>query len=167
MHSTNTLDEIFDVPDKEDNIQQQPLDRTEFDRYLGDETRIDNNTNILTYWHLNKSIYPNLARLAKRILAIPATNTTIERLFSDSGNTITDRRTRLDTDKINNLLFIKRNMRVLRDIYPSVVEVCRKRNHSLTSTDSTPTATPNKKIKLIARSPELHEETADENDDDE
>ncbi|CAF4977081.1 unnamed protein product, partial [Rotaria socialis] len=57
--------------------------------------------------------------------------------------------------------------RVLRDIYPSVVEVCRKRNHSLTSTDSTPTATPNKKIKLIARSPELHEETADENDDDE
>ncbi|CAF4990406.1 unnamed protein product, partial [Rotaria socialis] len=57
--------------------------------------------------------------------------------------------------------------RVLRDIYPSVVEVCRKRNHSLTSTDSTPTATPNKKIKLIAGSPELHEETADENDDDE
>ncbi|CAF2074084.1 unnamed protein product [Rotaria magnacalcarata] len=106
MHSTNTLDEIFDVPDKEDNIPQQPLDRTEFDRYLGDETRIDNNTNILTYWHLNKSIYPNLARLAKRILAIPATNTTIERLFSDSANTKTDRRTRLDTDKINNLLFI-------------------------------------------------------------
>ncbi|CAF3833689.1 unnamed protein product [Rotaria magnacalcarata] len=145
MHSTNTLDEIFDVPDKEDNIPQQPLDRTEFDRYLGDETRIDNNTNILTYWHLNKSIYPNLARLAKRILAIPATNTTIERLFSDSANTKTDRRTRLDTDKINNL----------------------KRNHSLTSTDSTPTATPNKKIKLIAGSPELYDETADESDDDE
>ena len=57
-------------------------------------------------------------------------------------------------------------MRVLKDIYSSVVEVCRKRNHCLTSTDSTPTAIPNKKIKLTTGSPELHEETADENDDD-
>ncbi|CAF2160577.1 unnamed protein product [Rotaria magnacalcarata] len=99
-HSINTLDEIFDVPHNEDNTQQQPLDRIEFDRYLQDETGIDNNTNILTYWHLNKSTYPNLAPIAKRILAIPATNTTIERLFPNSGNIITDLRTQLDTKKL-------------------------------------------------------------------
>ena len=58
-------------------------------------------------------------------------------------------------------------MRVLKHIYPSVVEVCKKRNHSSTSTNSTPTATPNKKIKLTTGGPELHEERADENDVDE
>ncbi|CAF5171405.1 unnamed protein product, partial [Rotaria magnacalcarata] len=42
----------------------------------------------------------------------------------------------------------------------------QKRNHSLTSTDSTPTQTP-KKTKLTIGSPELYEETVDENDVDE
>ncbi len=64
--------------------------------------------NVLTYWNLNKSLYPSLARIAKRISAIPATNnTSVERLFSHSGNTITNRRIRLHVDKVNNLLFIK------------------------------------------------------------
>ena len=46
-------------------------------------------------WHLNKSLYPNLPQIAKGVLAIPATNTPVERLFSHSGNTITDCRTRI------------------------------------------------------------------------
>jgi hypothetical protein len=91
IHSTNTSDEIFDTPISDNNIQQQPNDKTELDRYLEDETRIDNSRNILTYWNSNKFLYSHLARIAKRILAIPATNTSIERLFSDSGNIITDR----------------------------------------------------------------------------
>ncbi|CAF1554034.1 unnamed protein product [Rotaria sp. Silwood1] len=123
MHLTNSLDEIFDVPNDENDIQQI-IEKTELDRYLEDETKIDNKMNILTYWDLNKSLYPNLARVAKRILAIPATNTTIERLFSDSGNTVTDRRTRLDSDNINYLLFVMHNMKILKEVYPTVIEVC-------------------------------------------
>ncbi|CAF2050309.1 unnamed protein product [Rotaria magnacalcarata] len=161
-HSINTLDEIFDVPHNEDNTQQQPLDRIEFDRYLQDETGIDNNTNILTYWHLNKSTYPNLAPIAKRILAIPATNTTIERLFPNSGNIITDLRTQLDTKKL--VSAAPMGLECGTHIYCSL---CKKRNHSLTSTDSTPIPTQNREIKLTTGSPELHKETADENDDDE
>jgi hypothetical protein len=93
--------------------------------------------NALTCWNLNKSLYPILARIAKRILAIPTTNTSVERLFSDSGNTITNRRIGLDADKVNNLLFIKRNIRTLKEIYPPVVESCTKRKNSFISTDST------------------------------
>ncbi len=115
------------------NIQ---LKKTELDLYLADETRIDI-MNALTCWNLNKSLYPILARIAKRILAIPTTNTSVERLFSDSGNTITNRRIGLDADKVNNLLFIKRNIRTLKEIYPPVVESCTKRKNSFISTDST------------------------------
>jgi hypothetical protein len=167
VHSTNTLDEIFDTPISDNNIQQKPNDKTELDRYLEDETRIDNSTSILTYWNCNKSLYPDLARIAKRILTIPATNTSIERLFSDSGNIITDRRTRLDTDKINSLLFIKKNMRILKEIYPSVVEVCKKRKLDLSSVDSTHCATSTKKLKFTTENQELNEDSTEEDDDNE
>ena len=111
IHSSNTLDEIFDIPIDENDLQTQPMEKSELDLYLEDETRIDNNMNPLSYWDSSKSLYPNLAQIAKRVLSIPATNTSVERLFSHSGNTVTNRRTRLDADKVNNLLFIKRNLR--------------------------------------------------------
>jgi len=71
-----------------------------------DETRIDNSMDVISYWNLNKSLYPNLARITKQFLAMPATNTSVERIFSHTGNTVTNRRTRLDANKIYYLLFI-------------------------------------------------------------
>ncbi|CAF3822945.1 unnamed protein product [Rotaria sp. Silwood1] len=167
IHLINSLDEIFDVPgDDEENMQQQPIEKTELDRYLADETKIENNMNLLQYWDANKSIYPNLARVAKKILAIPASNTSVERLFSDTGNTIIDRRTRLDVDKINNLLFIKRNTRTLKEIYAPVVDLFNKRKINITSTDSTPSTPSTKKVKLTTENQE-NDETIDEDDNDE
>ncbi|CAF3517065.1 unnamed protein product [Rotaria sp. Silwood1] len=122
--------------------------------------------NLLQYWDANKSIYPNLARVAKKILAIPASNTSVERLFSDTGNTITDRRTRLDVDKINNLLFIKRNTRTLKENYAPVVDLSNKRKINITSTDSTPSTPSTKKVKLTTENQE-NDETIDEDDNDE
>ena len=123
--------------------------------------------NMIPYWHLNKSLYPNLAQIAKRVLAILATNTAIERLFSHSGNTVTDRRTCLDADKINNLLFIKRNIRTLQEIFPPAVEHYAKRKSSLISTDSISSTTPNKRIKLVTEVREVDAATTDTDDDDE
>jgi hypothetical protein len=167
MHATNSLDEIFYVPVNESYLEKRPIEKTELDLYLADETRIDNSMNVLNYWNLNKSLYPTLAQIAKRVLAIPATNTTVERLFSHSGSTVTNRRTGLDADKVNNLLFIKRNIRVLKGIYPSAVEQCTKRKSRLVSADSTPSTSPNKKIKLIVESQEVDEATTDEDIDNE
>jgi hypothetical protein len=128
MYLTNLLDEIFDVSVDENHLQKQLIEKeTEIDLYLADETRIDNSMNAISYWNLNKSLYPNLARIAKRVLAIPATNTSVKRLFSHSSNTITNRRTFLDADKINYLLFIKQNMRTLIEIYCPEVDLCAKR----------------------------------------
>ncbi|CAF3327526.1 unnamed protein product [Rotaria socialis] len=55
--------------------------------------------NVLIYWNNNKLVYPALATIAQHVLCIPVANTSVERLFSDSGNTIIIRRTRLKTSK--------------------------------------------------------------------
>ncbi|CAF3357899.1 unnamed protein product [Rotaria sp. Silwood2] len=116
-------------------------------------------------------LHPNLKSFylipTKRILSIPATNTSVERLFSHSGNTVTNRRRRLDADKVNNLLFIKRNLRTLKEIYPLAIEQSTKRKSSVISTDSTSSTTPNKKIKLMTEYQDVNETTSDEENDDE
>ncbi|CAF2755359.1 unnamed protein product [Rotaria sp. Silwood2] len=167
MYSTNSLDEIFDVPDDKNYLQKQLIEKTKLDLYLAAETRIDNNMNVLTYWNLNTSLYPNVARITKRVLAIPATNTSVKRLFSHSGSTVTNKRTRLDADKVDHLLLIKRNIRVLKGVYPSAVEQCTKRKNGLISADSTPSTTTNKKIILMVESQEVDEATTDEDSDNE
>ena len=60
--------------------------------------------------------------------------TSTERLFSHSDNIVTHRRARLDIDKVNNLLVIKRNLRTLKEIYPTSVEQS-SRKRRLVSTD--------------------------------
>ncbi|CAF4525832.1 unnamed protein product, partial [Rotaria magnacalcarata] len=93
------LDDIFDLASSPNKSQDETETKTEFDKYIQDNTKIDKDMNLLIYWKNNESTYPTLAKIAKRILSIPATNTSVERLFSDSGNTITNRRTRLQTSK--------------------------------------------------------------------
>jgi hypothetical protein len=61
-------------------------------------------------------------------------NTAVERLFSDNGNTITSRRTRLQTSKVNQLLFIRRNLSILRELFPPSLEQLNKKKNSITST---------------------------------
>jgi len=116
--------------------------KSEFDKYLEDHTKIDKDVNVLLYWDNNKPLYPVLATIAQHVLCIPATNTSVERLFSDSGNTITNRRTRLQTTKVNQLLFIRQNLFTLRELFPPSLEHLRKRKNS-----STTTTTPMKKPK--------------------
>ncbi|CAF0735179.1 unnamed protein product [Rotaria sordida] len=46
--------------------------------------------------------------------AVPALNTSIERLFSSSKNTVTDKRSSLGAEKINKLLFLQKNLTLLK-----------------------------------------------------
>ncbi|CAF4027150.1 unnamed protein product [Rotaria sordida] len=155
----SSLDDIFDSPTSPDELQDEKLAKTEFDRYIEDNTKIDKDMNILIYWKNNKSSYPTLAKIAKRILSIPATNTSVERLFSDSGNTITNRRTRLQTSKVNQLLFIRRNLSVLRELFPPSIEQIKKRKNSNTST------TPTKKRKYSTEDDDKDLSQEDDNND--
>jgi hypothetical protein len=46
------------------------------------ENRIDKDTNILQYWLGRKSYNPVLFQLSQIVLSIPATQVSVERLFS-------------------------------------------------------------------------------------
>ena len=51
-------------------------------------------------------MWPQLSSVAKVSLAIPATETSSERVFSIDGRTVEDRRMQLSTDAIDNILFV-------------------------------------------------------------
>jgi len=70
------------------------------------------------WWKERKTIFPKLSDLVRKYLHIPGTSVPNEHLFSDTGNHITIRRTRLDPDLLHKMVFLKRNMNIV-EIFPS------------------------------------------------
>ena len=67
-------------------------------------------TDVLSYWCINRHKLPKMSHLARKLLAIPATSTASERVFSTCAVILTDRRCRLSTTSLEMLLFLKYNM---------------------------------------------------------
>uniref|UniRef100_A0AAV2LB67 HAT C-terminal dimerisation domain-containing protein n=1 Tax=Knipowitschia caucasica TaxID=637954 RepID=A0AAV2LB67_KNICA len=65
--------------------------------------------NPLQWWARNERRFPRLARLSKTYLAIPATSTPSERIFSLAGNTITRQRASLHPAHVDELIFLHEN----------------------------------------------------------
>ena len=57
--------------------------------------------------------------MARIYLATPATSTPSERLFSDAGNLLTAKRTRMNSELFKRIMFLKRNSSKVNSIYPS------------------------------------------------
>ena len=60
-----------------------------------------------------------MSRLAKQYLAVFASSTASERLFSDAGNLITAKRTCISPMLFKRLMFLKKNEKYFDRIYPS------------------------------------------------
>lgn len=71
------------------------------------------NNNPLIWWKEHRNTLPLLAKQARIFLGIPATSVPAERLFSDAGNVLTDKRNRLSTNMVHDLLFLKENSLVM------------------------------------------------------
>ncbi|CAF1202262.1 unnamed protein product [Didymodactylos carnosus] len=90
---------------------------SEFERYLKLNVTLDaKKDDLLDFWLKYEKSFPTIVSIAHDILIIPATNTSVERLFSHSGNTITDKRTSLSTSKLNKLMFLKKNLILLKGL---------------------------------------------------
>ena len=70
--------------------------------------------NVLHWWKEHEKTLPNLAKFARRILAIPVSSGKSERVFSTGGNFVTAKRTRLNSRKVQSLIIIKENKRQLQ-----------------------------------------------------
>lgn len=64
---------------------------------------------ILLWWFERSTKYPNLSLLARFILAIPASSAAPERNFSTAGHIVSERRTRLSTSTVEEILICHSN----------------------------------------------------------
>ena len=62
-----------------------------------------------------KKKYPFLSKVSKEYFGIAATSVPSERLFSDVGNVITTKRSSLKPEKVEKLIFLKRNASFFND----------------------------------------------------
>ena len=67
--------------------------------------------NPLNWWADNEDRFPRLAKLSKSYLAIPATSTPSERIFSLAGNTVTRQRSSLHPSHVDVLVFLNANQK--------------------------------------------------------
>lgn len=74
--------------------------------------------NPLSWWNEKKDKFPILCSLAQKYLAVSATSTASERLFSDAGNLLTNKRTRMKPKLFKKIMFLKRNASNFETIYP-------------------------------------------------
>ncbi|CAF3375517.1 unnamed protein product [Rotaria sp. Silwood2] len=111
--SNDILSECYDQPSAAVVIAAND----EFKRYLQSTDTLVDNEDLLTFWKQQKDLYPIIYSIARDILIIPASNTAVERLFSASGRTVTDTRTRLSGEKLDKLMFIKKNLSILKNIF--------------------------------------------------
>eukprot|EP00981_Chlorochromonas_danica_P014540 scaffold8220_cov150-Ochromonas_danica.AAC.2 len=63
----------------------------------------------LLWWGENAYRYPCLIMIARKVLCIPATSASSERLFSLAGRTITEERSRLRRDLARNSIYLRAN----------------------------------------------------------
>jgi hypothetical protein len=93
---------------REDQMRQLLVQAdSEVDRYLA-ERRVDGgDTGVLEWWKQNSKRYPCLARIARDYLAIQATSTPAERVFSSAANLIDDKRGSLEDDTIQACMCLK------------------------------------------------------------
>jgi hypothetical protein len=87
----------------------QPNPKDEFNHYTSDIPQVPIMTNPLHWWKQNESTFPTLAEVAKKFLAIPASQASTERAFSTSGNIITKKRTRMSSEILEMLVLFHKN----------------------------------------------------------
>ncbi|KAJ4942911.1 hypothetical protein JOQ06_005423 [Pogonophryne albipinna] len=77
--------------------------------YLAEQT-IPRSENPLHYWRAHATQRPALADTAMKFLCAPCTSVDSERLFSAVSNVLDEKRNRLTADKVQVLVFIKKNL---------------------------------------------------------
>ncbi|CAB4417683.1 unnamed protein product [Rhizophagus irregularis] len=113
--------------DNNKNLDDFNLDKSLMDSIFGEEevceeeNEVDvylklkpvRNINPLSWWKSNEDKFPILSKLSKEFFGISATSVPSERLFSDVGNLITNKRSSLKSEKVEKLIFLKRNAHLL------------------------------------------------------
>jgi hypothetical protein len=81
---------------------------------------IDWEENPFVWWAHNEKHFYYLSVLARKYLSVPAASSASERLFSDAGNLMGPKRTRMNPELFKKIIFLKRNSKMLPSIHPPI-----------------------------------------------
>lgn len=114
--SSSTIWEEFDVAISQlqgmHNLHPSAAAIVELDKYLA-ELHITRTNDPLIWWESRKNLYPNLYKIMLKRLCIPATSVPCERIFSKAGQICNEKRSRLTTKKISQILVVQSNVDLL------------------------------------------------------
>ncbi|KAL7879730.1 hypothetical protein SRHO_G00019840 [Serrasalmus rhombeus] len=82
--------------------------RTELNRYI-QVTSEEDGVDCLDFWKRYSTVFPRLYPVAMRALAVPATSSPVERVFSHGGLIMRPHRARLSASTLSILIFLKCN----------------------------------------------------------
>lgn len=93
------------------NDSSAPNEREKITKILNDfnNKELPLTASVLDYWKKHQYTYPELYKLASVIMAIPPTQTTVERIFSALALVLTSHRTRLGDQNLENILLVRLN----------------------------------------------------------
>ena len=95
-------------PEKE----EESLTATEeLQQYLAEKT-VKRKSNPLSWWRENDKRFPQLSKVARCLLNIPATSTPSERVFSVAGLTVNKLRSSLKPKNVDSLVFLNKNLKL-------------------------------------------------------
>ena len=111
---TKTLGTFFKENEDEDIDNQSLLSSEEkitkeIEVYMS-SPQIDAEDEPLVWWKANCKMYPMLSKLARKYLAVCATNSPSERIFSSSGHIVNSLRANLNPEKVDMLVFLNNNL---------------------------------------------------------
>ncbi|XP_065133764.1 E3 SUMO-protein ligase ZBED1-like [Paramisgurnus dabryanus] len=64
----------------------------------------------LLWWKIGSTKYPHLAQLAMKYLSVPGTSVRSERVFSTAGHIVNKKRSALDPENVDRLVFLSNNL---------------------------------------------------------
>lgn len=89
--------------------------RQEVALYKG-ETVLAMSESPLVWWRLNAHKYPLLSVAARQALVVQATSVSSERIFSVAGDLVSAKRSCLEAENINSIIFVNKNYFLLDNL---------------------------------------------------
>lgn len=105
MDSSSSLSESHEGTPRR---QIKDVINTEVQTYLN-QPCLSDDSDTMAYWKGHKDMYPHIAKVAKRYLAVPASSASVERAFSIAGKIFRPDRCRMTDANFETLMFIKCN----------------------------------------------------------
>ena len=106
--------EIFGGVFKTQQAQVRPLHLLVEDEVtlyrLGDCLDLDGDP--FKWWKEEESKFPRLAKLAQRHFCVPGTSVPSERVFSTAGDIVCANRSRLESENVDRLVFLTKNLKL-------------------------------------------------------